>query len=111
MTHQEFVLLRRAGQIQAGIDNATAMGLIGHLPTRYRAATHFWSWVWILSIPVFIIGAFFTMGISLLGLVFFTPTISRSVKESAAKFVLEHAEENEVFFNMLVENDLLIFKQ
>ena len=69
------------------------------------------SWVWGLSIPAFIIAAFFTKGISLLGLLFATPLISRSVKKSAAQFVLEHAEENEEFFNMLVEKNLLIFKQ
>ncbi len=33
----------------------------------------------------------------------------RAVTKSAAQLVLEHAEENEAFFNMLVENGLLLF--
>ena len=111
MTHHEYVVLRKKGGIVAGIDYSSAMKLIDVLPKRYQAATHFWSFIWILSIPFFIVAAFFTMGIGLLGLIFITPSISRSVKKSAAEFVLEHAEEDENFFDMLVEKNLLTFKQ
>lgn len=109
MDHHEFVSLRRSGNV--GIDRSIAMGLVDHLPKRYQAATHFWSWVWGLSNLGFIIGAFFTMGVSLLGLLFISPVISSSIKKSAVDFVLEYAAESEEFFNMLQTNNFLVVRQ
>jgi hypothetical protein len=111
MTHEEFIALHGDGKVKAGIDQSTAIRLIDRLPKRYQAAHAFWSWVWMLSIPGFIaVAVFFKWWVGLLLLFFVTPTISASVKRSAAQFVLEHAEENEEFFTMLVERDLLTFK-
>ncbi len=39
-----------------------------------------------------------------------TPIVFKATKKSAADFVLEYAEENELFFNLLVSGDMLIFK-
>lgn len=109
MTYQEYRTLRTAGQISAGIDNSTALRLIDRLPRQYQYAHTFWSWVWMLSIPGFIILAFFTFGIGILGLIFVTPMIFRATKKSAAQFVLQHAEDDEAFFNLLVARNLLTF--
>ncbi len=112
MDYITFVTERRAGRVRAGIDNSTALRLIDYLPKRYQAAHHFWSWVWMLSIPGFILVAIFVRWwLGLLLLIFVTPTIMGAVKKSAAQFVLEHAEEDEAFFNMLVENGLLYFER
>lgn len=112
MTHEEFLRLRKAGKVVAGIENSTAMRLSDRLPGRYQAANHFWSWVWILSIPGFIAVAIFVKWwVGLLLLVFVTPLISSSVKRSAAQFVLEHATEDGEFFDFLVANDLLVFQE
>jgi hypothetical protein len=111
MTHEGFILRRQAGTITAGIDNATALQLIDHLPRRYRAALTFWSWVWMLSVPAFVCVSIFGKwwaGLLLLFLV--TPMIFRATKKSASQFVLQHAEDNKEFFDKLVENNLLVFK-
>jgi hypothetical protein len=110
--YQEYVRLRHEGKVCAGIENSVALKLIDYLPKRYRVANTFWSWVWILSIPGFIcVSIFWKWWVGLLLLFFVTPTISRSVKRSAAEFVLEYASNNELFFNHLVEKDLIVFKE
>ncbi len=112
MTHEVFLRLREAGKIVAGIDNSAAIRLIGRLPRRYQAAHHFWSWVWMLSIPGFIAVAIFVKWwIGVLLLLFVTPLLSSSLKRSAAQFVLEHATQNGEFFDLLVANDLLVFRE
>lgn len=112
MTHEDFLTRRGAGTIAAGIDNSIAMRLIDRLPRRYQAAHTFWSWVWMLSIPGFIAVAILVKWwVGLLLLVFVTPMISASVKQSAAQFVLEHATEDREFFEALVSNNLLSFRE
>ncbi len=112
MTYTDYKTLRFEGRILAGLENSTALRLIEHLPKRYQYAHLFWSWVWMLSIPAFIcVSIFYKWWVGLLLLVTVTPIISRATKKSAAEFVLEHAENNEEFFNLLVEKNLLIFKR
>jgi hypothetical protein len=112
MTYEEFIQRRKAGTVSAGIDNSTALKLIDHLPKRYQAAHIFWSWVWILSVPIFIcVSIFWKWWAGLLLLIFVTPMIFRATKQSAAQFVLEHAQENKEFFDKLVENNLLVFQE
>lgn len=111
MKYSEYKALRAEGKVNAGIDNSTALRLIDYLPKRYQYAHHFWSWIWILSIPAAILlSIFWKWWIGLIVVVFVTPTIASSTKKSASQFVLEHAEENEEFFNRLVEKDLLVFQ-
>lgn len=111
MTYQEFIQRRKAGTISAGVANSTAMRMIDQLPKRYRAAHIFWSWVWMLSIPGFIcVSIFWKWWAGLLLLFSVTPMIYRAIKHSAAQFVLQYAQENKEFFDRLVENNLLVFK-
>jgi len=110
MRYEEFMHLRRAGKIRAGVNHSIALQLIQYLPKRYQAAHIFWSWVWVLTIPAFIyISIFIKWWIGLLLICFVTPTISSAIKKSAAEFVLEHVEENKAFFEKMVEKDLLMF--
>ena len=110
MTYEEFISLRRTNNIDATIDLSTAMKFYDYLPQRYRVLLSFWSYVWMLSIPGFIIAAFFTWGISLLGLYFITPAIFSAVKGSGGDFVIEYAEQDEEFYNMLIDNNLLGYR-
>ena len=111
MNYDEYRALNSSGQVKLGVNNSVALGLVEHLPGRYRAAHNFWSWTWMLSIPGFIAVAIFVKWWIGLGLLFFvTPAIAKSVKKSAAEFVLEHAEANEDFFNTLAEQELLLFQ-
>jgi hypothetical protein len=112
MTYEEFIQRRQTGSISIGIDNTIAVTLVGGLPMRYQVAHYFWSWVWLLSIPGFIcVSIFVKWWIGLLLLFLVTPMISKATKKSAAQFVLEHAQEDKEFFEMLVESNLLTFRE
>ena len=111
MTYAEYKRQRAEGKILAGVSNSDALRLIDYLPKRYRYAHLFWSWVWMLSIPAFIaVSIFYRWWVGLLLLFIVTPLLSRSTKKSAAEFVLEHAENDEQFFSLLIEKNLLIFR-
>ena len=110
MTYEQFREGRLKGSVVAGIDKSVAIRAVELLPKRYTFSHYFWTWAWFLSIPVFIAVAIFAKWwIGLLLLVVVTPMIYSAVKDSAAQFVMEHAENNEEFFNYLVENDLIFF--
>src|SRR3954466_10906796 len=106
MTHEEFVQKYRAGLIQAEVDQTLARRLLENsdlLPKRYRAAHYFWAWVWFLSFPlaaVCFIWVRWWVGLVVLLLALVLP---RAIKKSAAGFVLEHALEDEKFYNIAVE--------
>lgn len=112
MTYTEYKALRSEGRVLAGIDNSTALRLIDRLPKGYQYAHLFWSWVWMLSIPAFIcVWIFYKWWVGVILLFTVTPIVKRATEKSAAEFVLQHAENNEQFFNLLVERNFLIFKR
>jgi len=111
MSFAEFTQLRSQGLIQAGIEEGTAVRLMDHLPTNFRMAHHFWTWIWFLSIPGFIyVGVVTQWWIGLLLLALVTPMISGGIKKSAGQFVLQHAEEDPEFFELLVNANVLEFE-
>lgn len=111
MEFAEYKTLRKQGTIAAGINESTALRLVDCLPKRYQYAHIFWSWVWMLSIPGFVcVAIFYKWWVGLLLLLVVTPMIFKATKTSASQFVLEHAENDEQFFNTLVANDVLVFR-
>lgn len=112
MKYDDFIKLKKEGKIYAVVNKSMVLKLVNLLPKRYRFAHLFWSWIWMLSIPAFILVAiFYKWWVGLLLLFIVTPIISKSVKKSAAQFLLEYAEEDKKFFKLLLEHDALIFKE
>ena len=112
MSYEEFVQRRGQGTIAAGIDKSVAFKIIGSLPRRYEANILFWSWVCTLSVPAFIVVSIFVHWlVGILLLVFVTPTIFKSTKDAAARFVLAHAERDKEFFDWLVAQNFLVFRE
>ena len=112
MKHEEFKELRRKGQIEAGIPVSIALRLGEYLPNRYQYAVAFWNIVGFISIIAGIAVTFiyrWWVGLAMLFLV--TPIIFKANKRSAVQHVLSHAEEDEEFFNLLVQNDWLVFRR
>lgn len=109
-TFEQFRQLRAEGKISMGIDKSTALQVMPYLPAKYRAAHNFWSAVWMLSIVAFIIGAFFTYGLTLLGLVFVSPLIFGAIKTSAAGFVMEEASNNKALYDALIQKQAVEFQ-
>jgi len=65
-----------------------------------------------LSIPTFILIAIFWkwyIGLPLLLIV--TPQLFKANKKSVSQFILEYAEEDQKFFQSLMHDDLLTFKE
>jgi len=111
MTYEEYKRKRKETKLCAGIDQSTALRLIHYLPKKYQIPHAFFSWVWMLSIPAAILLSIFVKWwIGLVVIFFITPAIYGGTKKSAAQSVLEYAEEDEDFFNQLVEQNLLVFK-
>ena len=112
MNYETYKLQRKLGTVVAGIDTSVALRLMDYLPKRFQYAHMFWSWIWILSIPTAIaLSIFYRLWVGGAILFFVTPIIFSATKKSAAQFVLEHAENDQVFFDKLVERNLLTFRQ
>ncbi|MBA3482085.1 MAG: hypothetical protein H0T51_09750 [Pirellulales bacterium] len=112
MKYEEFIELRRKGQIEAGIPVSVAIRLGEHLPNRYQYAVAFWNMVGFLSIIAGLAAIFlYRWWVGLVILFLVAPIIFKANKRSAVQHVLSHAEEDEEFFNLLGSNGWLVFRQ
>ncbi len=110
MEYEKFISMRKEGKIKAGVDTSDALKLIDALPKNYQYAHHFWNWIWLLSIPGFIlVSVFYIWWVGLLLLFTITPMTYRAIRKSAAQFVLEYIMEDKEFYTKLVENNLIEF--
>jgi hypothetical protein len=110
MTYKEFKRLRSHGRIQLGIDKSKALGLIDYLPERYQYAQLFCVWIWLSAIAIAIVPAIFlSWWIGVLSVALVIPILLAGSKIVAARCVIEHAEENEDFFNVLEKKQVLVF--
>ncbi len=108
MTFEEFNSGIEGGSVS--IDNSASLRLIKYLPRKYQAVHSFRSWVWLLSIPVFIYVAIsYKWWVGILLLIVVTPAISSAAKHCASQLVLEYAHKNKQFYEMLIEYNLLVF--
>lgn len=101
MEHADFLREWYAGRLSVEVDGtkALAIGRSKILPKRYQVANIFWSWVWMLSIPVGIfIAIFYKWWVGLLVLFFVTPIVFKATKTSAMQFIIDHSLENQEFF-------------
>lgn len=113
MTHIEFVEAWKSRQIAVMVDKQLAMQVMEStdMPGRFRAAHLFWSWIWLLSIPVAIVLGIFAqwwVGLIVLVLGFLLP---RAIKHSAMEFVIEHAIEDEEFYDEAINSKLLVIDE
>ena len=111
VSFSQFSHLRASDEMVIGISNDKAVKLARYLPMRFQIAIFIWSSTWMLSIPVFLcVSIFYRWWIGLLLLLFVVPFLFRVTKRCAALSVIKHAENDEEFFNQLVEQNLLVFK-
>ena len=114
MEHSEFVQSWNTGKLEIDVDRSMALQVANskRLPRRYQAAHMFWTWVWILSIPgALAVMYFFTWWAGLLLLVFLTPALSSSTKNSAMQFMIDHAVENPEFYQFAISEGLIRVRQ
>jgi hypothetical protein len=110
MEHAEFVKQWEQGKLEVHVDRTKTMQIVDAdmLPKRYLAATHFWSWVWMSSVPAaFAVMYFYSWWVGLLSLLLVTPALARGVKKSAMQFVIEHALESEEFYKFALAKGVI----
>src|SRR5688572_19785174 len=106
MEHRDFVASWKTGLIRVSVNRTMALQIAGSklLPSRYRVAHHFWSWIWFLSIPAgFMMMYFYSFWIGLLMLLVGTPLLSKATKQSAFQFMIDHALEDARFYALATE--------
>ena len=109
ISHKDFVRMYKAKEISVFIHRANALNSIsqGYLPKRYFWAHTIWSWFWFISIPAGIIMLFFNIYVGL-GILLVSFFLGKSVKRSAESFILEYALENEEFYKMMVQGEVIV---
>jgi hypothetical protein len=107
MTHEQYRAARQRQSVIYVFDNSRAMALGESMPPKYSGPVHAWSWAWMLSIIAFIVLAFFTFGISLVGLITVSPFLKSCTKEAAVQYALAYAEVDEKFYNYLIDQKIL----
>jgi len=114
MIHSEFINKYNNGEIKIHVNRSLALRVMNTklLPKRYQYAHIFWSWVWILSIPAAIVCIIWVKWwVGLLVLVFVTPVISKATKKSACQFMIDHALEDQEFYNYAIEKGIIICEE
>ena len=112
MQYHVYKELRRNRKIKAGISSNIAFRLGEYLPSRYQYAVAFWNVIGFASIIVGVAVMYFVrwwLGLAIIFLV--APAIFAANKRSAIKHVLSHAEDNEEFFNFLVQKGWIVFRE
>ena len=108
VSYDEFKPLYDRGVISISVNKSAALRIVEYLPTRYRVAVYFWSFVWLLSIPACIcVSIFYKWWVGLVLLWFIPVTLFTAIKKSCAEFVLGYAIEHPDFFETLLSVDLL----
>jgi len=107
--HSDFVARYRAGRLSAHVDGSGALSIAngGLLPRRFQAAHLFWTWAWMLSFPLALAAVVWWewwIGALVLGVGLLLP---RAIKRSASQFVLEHALDDQPFYEYVTEAGVL----
>jgi hypothetical protein len=112
VSYDEFKALYDRGVASIGVGRSDAFRIIEFLPTRYRAIVYFFSFLWLLSIPMCIaVSIFYRWWLGLILLVVIQPTFFSAIKRWSAERVLDHALQNPEFFDALMSLNMLVVKR
>lgn len=109
--YHDFLRLREQNKVYMSIGMSHALTLIKYLPRNDQVVLTVWSFLLVSSVPGFLaVSIFVKWWVGLLLLFFVTPAIFKSIKQTAAQFVLYHAESNEDFFQVLADEGIVRFE-
>ena len=109
ISHLEYIAQRRSGRLDVTIPFSLARRLVECIPSGYRSLQLILSWVWLLSIPAFLLVAIFVKWwIGLLLLLFATPVLNRLARRAMVQSVMAYAEADQDFFGTLLKNDAFV---
>ena len=109
LEYQKFLELYKSGVIKVHVNKYDAKQLLTTdiMPKKYVYSDIVWSWIWLLSLPVgisLIIWVNRIIGVIICFLFFF---IHNAQRQSAAQFVIEYAQEDESFYNFVVDQGIM----
>jgi hypothetical protein len=105
MTHSEFVAAVRAKQITVRANMSLTLQVMNgnYLPMHHRAAYFMWTWIWFLMFPAALaLGIWYSWWAALLCFLATGP-VKKGLKQSACESILDHALENEAFYNAMIK--------
>jgi len=111
VTFIEFQRLRAEGKVSAGINNTVALRLVEYLPGVQQVIVSAICLFPVLSFFGFVaVSIIYKWWVGLLLILFGTPLVSRTSKNTAVNIVLNYVVTDETAFNKLVEYDILLFQ-
>ena len=92
------------------INNKLALRAISEhwLPNNYYWAHTFFSWLWLLSIPLGLYMLFVNIGKGILILFFVSYLGGKVIKKTASQFVVDYSLVNEDFYYKAIEAEILV---
>jgi hypothetical protein len=114
MEHSEFVLAWKAGQLFVDVNRSFALSVANTtlLPMQYRAAYHFGSWLWLLSVPAALaIMFFYKWWVGVFVLLLVTPALSYGTKRSIMEFMIDHALDNPEFYRFAIDHGVIAVRR
>jgi len=113
MTHKEFVEAYNSGKIKVKIHESAALEVMDtdliDKPSQY--AHIFWSWIWLLSIPIGIalfiwVSKWIGVIVVIIGLI-----LPKAIKRSSSESVLKKGLSDESFYNTMIQHQILIIEE
>ena len=114
MDHKEFAVKLKNKRLVIHVNRELALQVMDTnlLPSKYRMAHIFWSWIWILSIPIGIALMFIVKWwIVLLVIFLLAPILSSTAKNAACQNIILASYDIPDFYNLAVKKNLLIIKE
>ena len=113
MNHKEYITKYKAQKIKVHVSKIDARKVVssGYMPKRYFYTELFFGWLWILSFPTSIavfIWSELWIGIIILAIGCMIPSATR---ESCCQFVLWHSIENEEFYNLVLDKEVIVIEE
>jgi len=113
MTHEEFISKYKSKKIKVHVSKIDARKVVssGYMPKSYFYTELFFGWLWILSFPTSIavfIWSELWIGIIILA---FGCMIPSATRESCCQFVLWHSIENEEFYNLVLDKEVIVIEE
>lgn len=108
--HREFAKAYRAGQLRIDINRKLAWDMANgrQMPWGMQFAHHFWSWVWMLSVPgSFALMYFYKWWVGLLVLLFLPGIILKANRTAVMQDIITLALDDEQFYSEAIGSGLI----
>jgi hypothetical protein len=111
MEHIEFTEAYRRGRLAVDVDHSKALQIANTsdgLPNRFRYMHIFWTCAWLSTIPAAVVAAIiYAWWAGALVFAVLMPAMFTAAKMAAARQVIRYAVENSVFYDYVVDHEVI----